>query len=75
VSSRAQYKVTAVGGLWSAWLTFPPVRTGSCELDAEVHRISIHLDACPTNDDKLTLTSGHDEEMGIWVMIEVVSSS
>jgi hypothetical protein len=67
VSSRAQYKVTAVGGLWSAWLTFPPVITRSHELDAEVHRISIHLDAVPTDDDRLTLTSGHDEEMGMWI--------
>jgi hypothetical protein len=68
VSSRAQYKVTAVGDLWSAWLTFPPVRTESCEFDAEVHRISNHLDACRTDDGRLTLTSGHDVEMRIlWV--------
>jgi hypothetical protein len=59
--------VTAVGGLWRAWLTFPPVRTGSHELDAEAHRVSIHLGIAPANDNELTLTSGHDEEMGMWI--------
>jgi hypothetical protein len=55
-------------------LTFPPGRTGSHELDAEVHCISIHLDTCRTNGDRLTLTSGHDKEDEDVGMVEAISS-